>query len=73
MIVKTINDERFKTKMDSAIISKTELEDVFNFNARFLVSLILNPIQTGRGAFDANQDLNPLLLASDCVYSVPTS
>ena len=43
MILKTINDERFKTKMDSAIISKTQLENVFNFNARFLVSLFLNP------------------------------
>ena len=43
MIVKTINDERFKTKIDSAITSKTQLEDVFNFNARYLVSLILNP------------------------------
>ena len=27
----------------------------------------------GRGAFDATQDLNPLLISKDCVYSVPTS
>ena len=27
----------------------------------------------GVGAFDATQDLNPLLLTNDCVYSVPTS
>ena len=36
-----------------------------------------NPIQTagggGGGAFDATQDLNPLLLTNDCVYSVPIS
>ena len=46
--------------------------------------LLLIPIQTGWGgwgggggggvgAFDATQDLNPLLLTNDCVYSVPTS
>ena len=27
----------------------------------------------GRGAFDASQGLNPLLLTNDCVNSVPTS
>ena len=27
----------------------------------------------GGRAFDATQDLNPLLLRNDCVYSVPTS
>ena len=45
----------------------------------YFASLLLNPIQTGGGggggggAFDATQDLNPLLLRNDCVYSVPTS
>ena len=35
----------------------------------------INPTQVGgaAGVFDATQDLNPLLLTSDCVYSVPTS
>ena len=38
-----------------------------------------NPIQNvcvwagGGGGVDATQDLNPLLLTNDCVYSVPTS
>ena len=34
----------------------------------------INPIQTGgEGAFEANQEVNPLLLTNDCVLSVSTS
>ena len=34
---------------------------------------VLTLFRLGVGACDATQDLNPLLLTNDCVYSVPTT
>ena len=51
---------------------------VIRFVTVIFQSVCFNPIQTrgvggGGGAFDATQDLNPLLLRNIRVYSVPTS
>ena len=39
----------------------------------YKIVLTLFRLGGGGGAFDTTQDLNPLLLMNDCVYSVPTS
>ena len=45
---------------------------LYQRNAATIGICAINPIQTG-GVFDTTQDLNPLLLTNDCVYSIPTS
>ena len=50
-------------------LARLYLEQSGNFHIQS--GLTLFRLGGGGGAFDATQDLNPLLLTNDCVYSVP--